>query len=407
MAWRIDKSIVRGEIDNTQRGRVTGELWVLGRKEPVILDLQGDAWPDVAGTRLTFVNPDPKPQFIKDGFRNHQSGQVGDITASRKTLDSEHLEMEDGAAPELPKTLRNTLYLEWYDLVNGRVLIESSGFEITITAAEWELDEDEHEAQQMLNLQAMRDYLATVIKRTDKAPGNKDKWPDEMSEDEWEEGLKASDRLMDASMEATEKFRDDPDSDNKAAFVMGWDHLRDLEDEDERSWLDEMGETVKEFGEDEDSEAWKNADDDEGITVNTDDIDIDEDFNFERDQHPLQKRAQEYVSRVIEVLKEQGVSDRGESPDHPADVFCTNVFQIMGKLGGVLHTGPMQMPKGMILATMKRCLNWANEALTALAQLEALHPGESARKAFAGLRDELFAIREGITEVRRELQQEG
>jgi hypothetical protein len=35
MAWRIEQSVVRGEIDNRVRGRVTGRLWLAGRPEPV------------------------------------------------------------------------------------------------------------------------------------------------------------------------------------------------------------------------------------------------------------------------------------------------------------------------------------------------------------------------------------
>lgn len=41
MAWRVDKHLVRGEIDNRTRGRVTGRLWFAGRDEPILLDLAG------------------------------------------------------------------------------------------------------------------------------------------------------------------------------------------------------------------------------------------------------------------------------------------------------------------------------------------------------------------------------
>ena len=57
MAWRIDESVIRGEIDNRTRDRVTGRIWFEGRAEPVELNLTGNAWRDLAGRRLEFVNP--------------------------------------------------------------------------------------------------------------------------------------------------------------------------------------------------------------------------------------------------------------------------------------------------------------------------------------------------------------
>lgn len=410
MAWRIDKSIIRGEIDNTEHGRVTGRLWLVGRDEPVTIDLQGDAWPDVAGARLTFVNPNPKPQFIKDGFRWVQQGQVGDITASKKSKVYVHAEVDRKAPPPkeyVPPTLvvKNALSLEWYDHVNGRVLVESTDFELSLSEREWELDEDDHEAQKLLNLQAMRDYLATVIQRPEPKPDSEDKWPDEMTEEEWEEGLQQSDRLTDASMEACEKFADDPDAQDKEAFVMGWDHMRGFDDDVERPWLDDLDD----LDDDGAGEEWKKADDqviiDAGEDAIGDGLD-DDDYNFERDQHPVQKRAQEFAMQATAALDELGIEDRGEDPDHPADVFMRNVYQIMGKLAGVLNAGPRQMPRGMILATTRRCLNWATEAQSALSQLQALHPGEAVRAAFDGLRTELQAICDDIHAVRRELQGE-
>jgi hypothetical protein len=49
MAWRIDEQVVRGEIDNRERGRVTGKIWFAGRAEPVELQLTGNCWRDLAG----------------------------------------------------------------------------------------------------------------------------------------------------------------------------------------------------------------------------------------------------------------------------------------------------------------------------------------------------------------------
>ena len=60
MAWRIDEQVIRGEIDNRTPGKVAGKLWLSGRTEPVVLELKGNPWRDLAGHLLKFTNPDPK-----------------------------------------------------------------------------------------------------------------------------------------------------------------------------------------------------------------------------------------------------------------------------------------------------------------------------------------------------------
>src|SRR6476646_5587169 len=49
MAFRIHDSVVRGEIDNRTKGIISGKIWVEGRDQPVILNLKGNAHPDLAG----------------------------------------------------------------------------------------------------------------------------------------------------------------------------------------------------------------------------------------------------------------------------------------------------------------------------------------------------------------------
>ncbi|MDB6003485.1 MAG: hypothetical protein JWR15_472 [Prosthecobacter sp.] len=171
MAWRPDKCIVRGEIDNTVKGRVTGSIWLLGREEPMILDLSGDAWPDVAGTKLTFVNPNPVPQPEYDnGLRLEQRGAVGDITASQKvkqfTVPEEEWKkaLREERLHEVPWEMKNALYLEWYSDFNGRIVVQTTGYEITISERHWEIDPDEQAAQQALNEAEMQSYMEQLGK---------------------------------------------------------------------------------------------------------------------------------------------------------------------------------------------------------------------------------------------------
>ena len=40
MAWRIHEQILRGEIDNRTRGRVTGRVWLAGIELQGVFDLR-------------------------------------------------------------------------------------------------------------------------------------------------------------------------------------------------------------------------------------------------------------------------------------------------------------------------------------------------------------------------------
>ncbi len=81
MAWRIDASVIRGEIDNRTRDRVMGRIWLEGLAEPVELALAGNAWRDLAGRRVKFVNPVAvkKPLSADEiaGFAARQTGAIG------------------------------------------------------------------------------------------------------------------------------------------------------------------------------------------------------------------------------------------------------------------------------------------------------------------------------------------
>ncbi len=395
MAWRPDKCILRGEVDNTERGRVVGKLWMVDRAEPIILDLQGDAWPDLAGCKITFTNPTPKAQPQYASLAQDQFGQVGDITASNKrksfTVPEEEWTraISEQRLNEVPFVWKNSLYLEWYSTANGRVVIETCDYEISISERQWETDEDEHQAQQMLNMQAMRDFLGGVIQRVESKDDGKS--PDEMTEEEWEEALKQSDRLTDAAMEAFDKFEHDPDSDEKEAFVMGWDHmLRD--DGDEEDLDDEEEQDEPDIEEDDEFDAEEHS------------LSEQEEFSFEIHHHPLQTQARDYGLAATEKLRSLGIDRDDDEPSLPPNRFAKNVYQIMGKLAGALNHGPGHgQPKGYVLAITKRCLNWANDALAALNEMSEEHP--AAIDELNHLRLGLFELRDGITDLRRQLHE--
>jgi hypothetical protein len=163
MAWRIEEQVIRGEMDNRRKGRVTGRIWLTGRDMPVELDLAGNPWSDLAGHTLRFRNPIPKPG-LPDGFTARQKGVVGDITASRKVKvpdcsEEEFLEHYKARTP-FPWHWANSLYLEWFSATNGRVVIESSAYEMEIDdEPAWTMDAEEEQAQRVRNAEALTDFM--------------------------------------------------------------------------------------------------------------------------------------------------------------------------------------------------------------------------------------------------------
>ena len=396
MAWRIEDAVAHGEIDNTVAGHTTGRIWLAGRDEPLILSLDGDCWRDLAGTRLQFENPSPQAVADSDALDVDQAGIVGDMTASRKkrvpTVGEEEVHELYQNQMEIPSEWRNTLYLEWFSEINGRVVIESSAYALAITPHEWEMDEDEEDAQKLANLNAMRDFMAQVIRRRD-PEGPEPDVSEELDEFAWEERLKESDRLTDAYQEVLEKYMEDVDSEQKEAFVMGWDGLLDaLAERHEADEDDYPGDDMR-F----DSMAFEEEDADE---ADFDDADDDDDSYSEEDEHPLQAKAQELAMRAMDLIQ------RDAGPGTPSYQLVTNLLQVSGKLAGALHgRGSGYEPEaGFVLAVLKRCLGWLNEAVGACQLLMELERDPDQRAALERLRSSAFEIRDGIVELRRELK---
>jgi hypothetical protein len=404
MALRLDTAVIRGEIDNTSRGNVRGKLWLVGHDDPIVIDLRGNGWRDVAGCKVTFTNPKPAAQAITAALQPKQTGYVGDITASRKvkvfTVPEEEwiAAYEERRIKDIPTEWRNALYVEWFSEANGRIVIESADFELGISEWIWEMDEADEEAQKMSNLHVMRGWLAGIIQRPepkgDDEAGLDDEFDD--SEESWEDSLKQSDRLNDAHMEALEKYGEDALDDDRVSFVMGWDHM--------------LGESDDQTTEaDDDGESWK----DEAETVPEPDEDDDAAFDawLERqksEHHPLHQRARDLVLRLITEIKEER-TENAETSDGtaPLDRFIRNTMNISGKLAGALGIGGFggSKNKGYVLAILRRCLNWANEALAALNELMESSAWQNRLNLLTEFRAELFALRDGITDLRKELRE--
>lgn len=382
MAWRIDEAVIHGEIDNTVEGLTTGKIWLVGRKQPLVLKLVGDCWRDLAGTRLKFLNQSPATEWDGSSLECDQSGIVGDMTASRRsrvpTVGDEEAYRLYQAKMEIPSEWRNTLYLEWFSEINGRVVIESSGFELDISDHEWSMDEDAEEAQKLANLNAMRDFMAQVIRRREISD---DEGLEDLDEYEWEQRLKESDRLTDAYQEVLDKYMEDEDSERKEAFVMGWDGLLDaMAERDECSSEQYVDECF----------------DDE---IYGDGPAGDFGAGEESREHPLQMKAKDLAVLAMDLVQ------RDAKQGSPSYELITSLLQVSGKLAGALNGADDYEPEtGYVLAVLKRCLNWLNQAVGSCQELMTQEEDVDQLAALAHIRSCAFEIRDGITELRRELK---
>ncbi len=166
MAWHLDAAVIRGTLDNRERGQVSGRVWLVGRDDPLELALAGDPWRDLAGRVLAFENPHPQALPFVAELTRVQAGVVGDCTASKK--------VKVLGSPEAAEHWRNGLQLEWFS-ADGRVAIESVTFRIdvskesawTMTLAEEALQRGENEKRRRRHVASLREDMD--IGRTDTA----------------------------------------------------------------------------------------------------------------------------------------------------------------------------------------------------------------------------------------------
>jgi hypothetical protein len=191
---------------------------------------------------------------------------------------------------------------------------------------------------------------------------------------------------------------EDSDSEQKEAFVMGWDGLLDaLAERDEAGEEDFPGGEMS-YGAMEDIALdFEDEDDDEDDFRDLDDESFDDD---DEEDHPLQAKAQELAMRAMDVIQ------RDAGPGTPSYQLITNLLQVSGKLAGALYgSGSDYQPEtGFVLAVLKRCLNWLNEAVGACQKLMELERDPDQKAALEHIRCSMFEIRDSIVEMRRQLK---
>jgi hypothetical protein len=390
MAWRIHDNILKGEIDNRERGRVRGLIWLVGRATPMTLDLSGNCLPDLAGCFVKFNNPhSTMAARERTDLAEQQRGRAGDITGSRKVRvldvsleEARRLAHEDKKPPE---HMADALYIEWFSDANGRVVIESTDFTVDVSTSQWSLSPEEEQAQVAASHEALRDWLDRMDQEgqddfeqeSAEFDPEKEKPLDEFG---YEKFMRESDARTDKYMELFEKYEGHPDREKIVAREMGWEWLEEALEADERGALPPQ-------------EKFEPP----PLEPNpaTEGVDWIRDKQG-RIHHPLTKRAFESGVAIWHFCDERDLLGENGDADLQKMVFefQTAGAKLAGALDSLAYDEEGDREGGFIVAALKRALNYLHKSIAAAERVAEKNLLPSER--FQQFRNDLFKIREEI-----------
>ena len=393
MAWRCHEYLLRGELDNRTRGRVTGRLWLAGVDEPLVLDLAGDCAPDLAGCLLTFANPAPLPLPCAPPARE-QRGVAGVITAARKLRVFDVPVGEAfatlAARGQPPERLANALCFAWFNPRAGGFEFVTTTFRLTVSEPAWR--STTAEAAEYSRQLAEDDTPYLRAWRDDDASG--------VAWDEFrnEQLLRESDVLSERHLRLWDRYGDHPQREEIIAYEMGWhSHEEALaaarepdasEDEPAPAFTPEAGNPQ------EDSD-WLDEEDPpdpqrEGLDwVRRADGEI---------THPIAARARALFDALDADLAD-AATPLSSADERCADALApamTLYVKLSAHLSFIARADDPSDP-GQLIAWLKRDLALHGQTLAALEALTG-HPKLPPARHTAH-RAELFAIREALLAV--------
>jgi hypothetical protein len=404
MAWRIDEAVIRGEIDNRIRGRVTGRIWFAGRAEPVALELQGNCWRDLAGRRLEFTNPEPKTGELGK-LATQQKGSVGDISASRKVkvpdIPMDQIGEYYAAKKPFPWHWGNALHLEWFSESNGRVVIETASFELKVVGeAAWEMTEDEEEQQRKTNGAAITAFMDRLVEAAgaidrDIVEDTPAEWNEQpQTEEEAEQMQERGERLADRIQARLD--REGKDANYEKILEEEIERMQRERGEPEATpeqlarkaeWIEEMNRAGEEALENPDPE-------------------VEAELNYE---HPLVERAIELSLQMLATAKAEGWLPENHTSEHPVAELLDATMIAGPKLAGALN-GRYWPPEiefcAHTIVRLKRARGYLDDALRAAesCQEEKLIKPEHLGPIVVDLIDLAHEADELIAELRAKLE---
>ena len=398
-----------------------GKIWLHGLAEPVLLDLSGNACSDLAGCLLAFENTKETLPMRPDAhFWPVQKGSAGDVTASRKVrvfdipFDEAYARLKKKLP--VPEHMANSMYLEWFSINNGRVVIESADCKLTISAPHWRLspeDEEKRRDQSAEGFDVFIEQLSKAVEAERHEPPEEKEW----DEFDYEKFMRESDARTDKYSELLDEYLDHPDRDKIIAKEMGWAWLEEaLGEEEQGDGHDPSGNLKKgrpeeqaESGKEEESAGgdWEFPDNLEQLADDLQPDPATEGSDWVRDQdghfhHPLCLRAQKGAMDLWHKCKELGLGKK----DDPDLFNLLSEYQITSaKMAGALNSlcyGRHLRDGPFIVAYLKRALNYLHSAQAALEKVtcKALLPLVITNAT----RAELFGVREEILKLMQEFR---
>src|SRR5438034_4931649 len=390
MAWRLHEHVLRGKIDNRTRGRVTGEIWLAGIDQSLVLELTGDCAPDLAGCELRFENPKPIPMTTRPPAPQ-QCGPAGDITAARKVrvfdvpIEEAMAMYRRGETP--PEHMANSLYLEWFSERSGRVVIESADYRLQISEPAWRYTPEEIAKLERRTAEEETPFAIAITQ-----DGETRDW----DEVRYEQFLRESDALTERYGRLLRKYKDHPDSERIIAREMGWSWLEEALDREDEHEAEDLEANIDEENEDQ-SENYI-----EDYELPPPDP-MREGIDWVRDErchilHPIEKRAHDTLHGLLDELKaaERFPEEEDEQVADFVSGFMTLSAKLAGALGGVARGDDLFEP-GMVIPWLKRILEILNKAIAAeeAVRVKDFLPADR----LTHYQSELFAIREDVLEL--------
>jgi hypothetical protein len=296
---------------------------------------------------------------------------------------------------EPPEHLANCLYLEWFSERNGRVVIESTDYQLTLSPPAWRLTPEEN-AQRAEEAEAgMLDFLGRVTGAIEEQQQGREDSQAEWDEHDYERFLKECDARTKKYGELLDKYGDSEEAEEIIAREMGWaEELTPEEAEEQRREIEEINAAC---------EAGLNE---PGPTPEPHREGIDW-IRTERGglRHPLQHRCFESSVKVWKEVEALGLDSSGDADlEQFVSEFQLTGAKLAGALAGVAEGRAFREP-AFTVAYLKRALDHLHRSQAGLesAATRRLLPG----KLVAEARAELFAIRERILKLMDEYRGRG
>lgn len=382
MFIRLEDSLVRGELDCRERGQVRGRLWLLGRTDPVELDLVGIPARELGGCSFR-IRCEYPPSEQSPALATPQKGHLLSCTVSgRKKVPAgpeRDIQMRLHKRIPHPWTFQNVVHLEWISAQGDRVVLEGTGLKVTILEPSCWTPTPEEEQKARIVAARMREQWQEneSLDRLLLPEVPEEEGPFSKAEKEADEEHRKMERLNDriqARLEKLDEYSEErydqiyEEEREKIRIEFGEPEPEPLtyeQIEDHARWIEEMNRITEEA-----LEEWEAGE------------------YTEPERHPLVIQCDSFREKVTEDLQESEWMPEAPGEEHPLRELTWGLHMATAKLTGAMGMGvdatwpPDVNLAGPVLIRLKLVRGYLRDVLTALDAADEENLGVSAwRKA--------------------------